>query len=970
MNVAAHPLRMPGPGSAAVELVGVSATAGAAFVEALLDAQAAGAVVAALRGPGDAAGLDRVIEPAPRFGWLAPRDVTRADAAPAQLVRSSGTTAAAKTIVLTHGNLSTTSDRLVAAMAMDAGIREYVGVPLGYSFGLGRVRAVARAGGQVFVPAKGFDPAEIATLLAGGAINAISAVPTLWRVLLANADLIGAHGRAVRWIEIGSQAMAPAEKLALRTLFPEARIVQHYGLTEASRTTFLQIDGAPPEALASVGRAAPPVELALADDGRIRIRGPNVAPYQLVGDELRPLTDADGWLTTDDIGRLDGGWLQFLGRADDQINCGGIKLYPEALETAIAAALPAEFRPAEHVAAAGVPDGLRGEGVLVAYEAGSGLQLPAVRAAAEAAVERHGLHAGAALHVVAVEQLPRTDTGKVRRRALAEAFTAPAAAPAAESAAAPLEARILAIWRSVLGDERIGPDDNFIEASGDPALGAQLVAAMTAAGLPATAAAALWDGLSVAEIVALADLAPGPGGGALEEATGRLLALWHEALGRTDIDTEHSYYDIGGDSLSAIGLALSMERAGFAPDVARAIFDGRTIAEIAAMSVAAAPQAAATPAAPPPPRARAQIALLNDGLNLVKALVIACIVASHWLPPVLHHTGLAGSLLHRAVQPLLTLGSPTLAFVFGIGIAVFQLRQYASSRRAFRDSTRNAVLLLGAGLGVSFVSEIGGRLVGGQTFDLGMVAGSLAGSPFVFFLAAAASLPLWLGWLRRDWDGVRGTLAAALACYAVYLALRGLLPAEYPDEVRQALRRILIGHWGLFQMAALTLFGVAAGLIIEIQLHAKARLALFAPYGLLLLAAGVILSAAAGQTGTWFVHHGTITTWGAIAYAGVALYIVGSYERFAAFAAGRAWTAKALQYALSVGILLFPLFVLQSMVYHLAAITNNLVGIPFIRALALLVLLWLVSAVYMTIRVERLYFGRSRPDGAAAAAAA
>ncbi|MBK8273439.1 MAG: acyl carrier protein [Sphingomonadales bacterium] len=47
-----------------------------------------------------------------------------------------------------------------------------------------------------------------------------------------------------------------------------------------------------------------------------------------------------------------------------------------------------------------------------------------------------------------------------------------------------------------------------------------------------------------------------------------------------------SFYDVGGDSLSAIGLALNMERAGFDGETARAIFDGATISDIAEMMVA------------------------------------------------------------------------------------------------------------------------------------------------------------------------------------------------------------------------------------------------------------------------------------------------------------------------------------------------------------------------------------------------
>ncbi len=159
---------------------------------------------------------------------------------------------------------------------------------------MGRARAVAAAGGEVFVPER-FDPLQIGDMLAEGRINAISAVPSLWRQVLAAPGAIGRHGDKVRWIEIGSQYMAAADKLAMRRLFPGARIVQHYGLTEASRTVFLDISATPEAALESVGLPDDPGALRIGENGAILIRGDHVALGQVTeGGEILPLADAGG----------------------------------------------------------------------------------------------------------------------------------------------------------------------------------------------------------------------------------------------------------------------------------------------------------------------------------------------------------------------------------------------------------------------------------------------------------------------------------------------------------------------------------------------------------------------------------------------------------------------------------------------------------------------------------------------------
>lgn len=438
-----------------------------AFVEtifALYAARQPVVLVADDRQGGKLPGIDiqRTIDPAERTGWFDGQHPVILDDTPAQVSYTSGTEGVPKGIVLTHRNLGYTTERIVEQMQMTAEVREYVGVPATFSFGMARFRAVSAVGGKAYMPPRGFDPLELARMLASGEVNALSAVPTLLRILLADPAIIGAAGQKLRWMEIGSQHMTAEEKRQIRAMFPKARIVQHYGLTEASRSTFLTLSDAPDAALDSVGHAVGEGEIALSADGRIRIRGPQVARFRIDGEGLHPLTDAEGWLQTNDLGHLSGGWLFFDGRADDLINCGGQKVVPDQLEERLRARLGADAQ----LAVAKVPDPQRGEGVLVAVVGGPDLAARA-RETALSALQDMGISAGSALHVLTLDALPVTGTGKVQRRKLTETFAARQAAQPAQRAE-PVEIRdVLSLFRHEFPGQEISPQDSFESLGGD-----------------------------------------------------------------------------------------------------------------------------------------------------------------------------------------------------------------------------------------------------------------------------------------------------------------------------------------------------------------------------------------------------------------------------------------------------------------------------------------------------------------------
>lgn len=399
-----------------VRPVGLVATNSPSYIRHLLQQISAARAIVPIRSRDDearihACGLQEIVVPEADFGWSS-IDVTLKDEETiAWIGFTSGTQGEPKCVPITHANMSNTLARIRSVMQLDSSIREYVGVPVFHSFGLGRCLAIGSVGGKFYIPRQGFNLQELSSLLRMGQVNAISAVPTLWRTVLRNRALLAAHAHKVRWIEIGSQSMTIQEKLAMRELFPNARIVQHYGLTEASRTTLLVVSSADVEQLDSVGSPTMDVEVGVTGDGRIKIRGGHVAKNLLVGGRLVPNVDDDGWLVTSDVGRLEDGQLYFEGRADDVINCGGLKISAETIEQELDRSLAL----GGDVCVARIPDPDRGDGILVALRESCPRNLEEVRAATDAVLRRRNISAGSAIRAVRVPEFPTTVTGKVMR---------------------------------------------------------------------------------------------------------------------------------------------------------------------------------------------------------------------------------------------------------------------------------------------------------------------------------------------------------------------------------------------------------------------------------------------------------------------------------------------------------------------------------------------------------------------------
>ena len=461
------------------EYVGLVAVNSVDFLNCYFDLSESGRTVVLLRNSHDTARLSacdvaEIQNPAVGGGWLKRGIVLSESDDIVQVSYTSGTEGEPKGVLLSHANLTSTARRIQQVMKLTAETREYVGVPVFHSFGLGRARAVLAAGGSIYIPPRGFDLREICGMLEGGTINAISAVPSLWRVLLKNRHLFERYASKVRWIEIGSQPMSVGEKLQLRELFSSACIVQHYGLTEASRSTFLTVSEAVEAELDSVGQPNGDVELQISADGRIRIRGSNVVNEMLVDGRRVCVPDQSGWLTTNDLGEIRAGRLFFLGRADDILNIGGIKVPPHLVEERMAELLQV----ADGFCVARVPDAMRGDGLLIAAIDGLDRSDSRLREVAELALSERGVSGAGSISIVRWPELPVTESGKPRRAEVSRKFVTQSDAfqPAPQEATRTIWSKMLghskprgvrALYQKAFPRAEVNEEATFVSLGGD-----------------------------------------------------------------------------------------------------------------------------------------------------------------------------------------------------------------------------------------------------------------------------------------------------------------------------------------------------------------------------------------------------------------------------------------------------------------------------------------------------------------------
>jgi acyl-coenzyme A synthetase/AMP-(fatty) acid ligase len=831
----------------ASKVVGIVAKNSLSYVKAVFDAYQANSTVVLLRSSDDKARIDltkvtNVLEPEEDFGWFDSAYEFGNSESVAQISFTSGTEGEPKGVLLTHKALSDVSQRLNDIMELDSSIREYVGVPAHFSFGLGRFRAIANVGGAAYLPEAGFNPLEIRDMLKARDINAISAVPTLWRVLLKNKSLFSTEALDLKWIEIGSQYMSRQEKEELKALFPNAIIVQHYGLTEASRTTFLRIDHVEGELLESVGNAVGSTELKISASGRICIRGDHVASSLLKMGEFTSNVDDDRWFETNDLGALKNGYLYYQGRADDLINCGGIKLSPDALERDLREYLDIK----EGITISSYDDNLTGNGVLIALKKSAELDLAIVSNAAVDILSKYGLYNKNVVKVIVVDEFPVTSTGKVQRKELAKLYK-------------PENIEKIS--------SRVGDDNSTLnEELSD-------------------------DELYVQDI-------------------------WQKVLNIKNIDVDANYYQLGGDSLSAISAVIEMEQLGDVPSVlSKGMLQGLTIREIASQ-LTAEERVENYQHKIRSPEVKAGITI-----NIIRGFLVLCVILAHWSDGILERLPESLSSFSAYLSPLLSIGTPGFSLIYGVGAGYSLFSIYRSDSPRLKRLLHKTVVLLAWGiLALAMVNFLTALIMSSEVTFTDFTNSFY--SVLTYYLLISLTLSFWFKVISISKYPAIFSLLLALIFYAIHtfgIGHFGVYPAE---GIVEFIKLLFTAKYSYFLMLTGTMIGISIGMHIRHLIDNKQSLDMYMLVGVMAILLGFVISVHAGDQQNWLVwpsHYNHIWRW--ILYAGVILIMLAAIDKLLfKYDHFNRLIRFFIQFFAVIGILAFPLFITHEMVLPIKSV--------------------------------------------------
>ena len=254
----------------------------------------------------------------------------------AYLIYTSGTTSTPKGVPITHSSSIFSTNNIVRTLEYSSDDINLLPLPLSHSFGLGCLHTSLWVGSTLVIQ-KNLAIDNILNSIKKYDATTLAAVPSTLSNIVSNSsnDLLNLLSN-LRLIITNSTFFPPETIRKLKNILKKGQVATYYGLTEASRSTFMIFGNN--EKIESVGQPSDGISIKLnsVDDetrvGEIWIKGPNVIE-KYWNEEHSKQNLIDGWLKTGDLGKFDDdGFLYIQGRVDDLINISGEKVYPQEIE--------------------------------------------------------------------------------------------------------------------------------------------------------------------------------------------------------------------------------------------------------------------------------------------------------------------------------------------------------------------------------------------------------------------------------------------------------------------------------------------------------------------------------------------------------------------------------------------------------------------------------------------------------------
>jgi fatty-acyl-CoA synthase len=346
--------------------------------------------------------------------------------APSHILYTSGTTGRPKGALISHRQVLFNAVNTALACDLTSADACLTFLPLFHTGGLHCLSTpVLHRGGRV-VLMRTLDAERAVALLEAGGITTTIAVPTVYQ-MLRDAGFGRRPARGVRQLLCGGAPLP----IPLLEAYHEAGLPlrQGYGLTEVGPNCFSLAPLEGPHRLGSVGVAAFHSQARVVDDegrdvppdtpGELWLRGPHVTlGYWRQPEATRAVLDDDGWFHTGDVHRRsEDGTHYVVGRKKEMYISGGENVYPAEVENVLSG------HPWVHqVAVLGVEDARWGQVGLAVIVLGEGAPSPldpeALRLFARARLAGYKVPK----HWAAVEAMPLTSSGKIRKDVLASLY--------------------------------------------------------------------------------------------------------------------------------------------------------------------------------------------------------------------------------------------------------------------------------------------------------------------------------------------------------------------------------------------------------------------------------------------------------------------------------------------------------------------------------------------------------------------
>lgn len=268
----------------------------------------------------------------------------------AEILFSTGTTGKSKGIELSHGNDIALAENVKYGTKMKENNVELIPMPLSHSHGLRRTYGNMLNGSSAVFSNGVTLLKQVFDLMDKYSVTSMDLSPSNLSIIFKlSKDRLGDYADVMDYIQLGSAPLPENDKEHLARILPNTRLYNFYGSTEAGCSCLLDFNetsGKP----GCIGKPAVNAHFIVVDENRrditatatfdepgflassgsINMKGYWKAP------ELTEEAMADGFIYTKDLGYIDEeGYIYMLGRKDDVINYGGVKISPEEIESVV-----------------------------------------------------------------------------------------------------------------------------------------------------------------------------------------------------------------------------------------------------------------------------------------------------------------------------------------------------------------------------------------------------------------------------------------------------------------------------------------------------------------------------------------------------------------------------------------------------------------------------------------------------------